>query len=108
LVWALNLSVAAQFALYVLLLRRQVEGGAGLYALVNPLGKMACAAVPAGFAAWGICSFGDWVEGPTLQNVLCLTAAFGGATAVYVAAAWALRLRELRVAVDRVRARLGR
>jgi putative peptidoglycan lipid II flippase len=108
LIWALNISCAAQLALYVLRLRGQVSGGAGIRSLIGPISKMCVAAVPAGLVAWGICSFGDWSTGPSFTKVLVLGLALAGGSATYAAVAWGLRLRELRVAVDRIRARLGK
>jgi len=108
LVWALNISCTAQLALYVLRLRGQVSGGAGIRSLMRPLSKMCVAAVPAGLVAWGVCSFGDWSAGPSFTKVLVLGLALGGGSVTYAAVAWVLRLGELRLAVDRVRARLGK
>ena|GEM_PF-1246007 len=108
LVWALNISCAVQFGLYVLRLRGQVVGGAGIRALFGPLGKMCLAALPAGGVAWLICTACDWTAGPALTKIVFLGLSIGVGSLTYAGVAWVLKLRELRVAVDRIRARLGR
>lgn len=105
---ALSVSTVAQALAYVVLLRRQVGDHLGLGVLSGGLGRMALACVPAAGAGIGLATLGDWTQGPTLLNALLLTVAGVVGGGLYVGAALALGVDEVRMVAQRVRSRIGR
>jgi putative peptidoglycan lipid II flippase len=106
---ALSVSTCVQLAVYLLVLRKRIEGGLGLGAVVGPLLRMALATVPAMILARAICSLGDWDRGALdLRNDAIFVAAAALSGLVYVALANLLHVEELREVIDRIRHRLGR
>jgi hypothetical protein len=88
---------------YLAILRRKMGTQLGLRELVTPLLKLLAAAVPAAALAVVVCRAGDWDRGPaSLTNWLLLLAAGIASGLLYVAAAWALDVKELKALLRRL------
>jgi len=105
---ALSLSTAVQLAAYLVVLPRRTGISLGLTGLLGPLARMLAASLPAAAAALAVSSLGRWDLGPaSLRNWAVMAGAWLAALVVYAAAAWLLRVRELRRLADQVLRRGG-
>ena len=105
---ALSVSTVAQALAYVALLRQRVGAHLGLGQLSGGLAKMGLACVPAAAAGVGLALLGDWEEGSTPWNTALLSGAGAAGGALYVGAALALGVEEVRMVAKRVKVRIGR
>jgi putative peptidoglycan lipid II flippase len=105
---ALSLSTSVQFLAYLILLRRMVPAGLGFLALSRDLLKVAAAATVGAIVAAQVTTSGDWVQGPTLENAIVFIASGVVGIGTYTGLAVLLGVGEVRLLIDRIRARLDR
>ena len=99
----LSISGAIQLVAYLVLLRRRVDTPMGLVSLLSPLGKLSAAAAPAGMAAYGISTYGDWNLGPaSFTNWGVLVAATLIALGIYLSLGWMMGVSQIRALIRRV------
>lgn len=106
---ALSGSTLLQLAIYLALLHRRLGDRMGLGLMAGPLLRMSLATAPMGAFLWWAQRYGAWELGPThLPNLALLVGALATASLLYVFAAWALGIEELRRIQAKLSARFRR
>lgn len=107
---SLSLTSTLRMVLLVAVLSRRVDGL--LIGLGAPVTRMALAAVPLGLLAWALAGplarLTDPATGRTVLDVGVFVVAVTASGAVYLLAAWLLRVPEVRALLARLRRRLAR
>ncbi|MBN1944312.1 MAG: murein biosynthesis integral membrane protein MurJ [Bradymonadales bacterium] len=103
LAWALSVSATVQLVAYLVILRVRLKIALGLSGLVRPFGRMVLATIPVGLSMVAVRSLGQWERGPaSLVNLVLVAGGLTVAVALYLLAAYLLRIKELHSLLGRL------